>query len=252
MVTPASFEPSIDYVVTKIPRFAFEKYPGAEATLSTSMKSVGEVMAIGRTFQESMQKALRGLETGLTGFNEIEIDGVIDVEDEAGARAAVVRALGQPTPDRILVIAQAFRHGLSVEEVNAACSYEPWFLRQIADIVRTEGHIRVQGLPTDPTEFRRLKSKGFSDARLAQLTGLTEKAVRTARRGLEVRPVFKRIDTCAAEFASATAYMYSTYETGALGQAPQCESNPSDRKKASILGGGPNRIGQGIEFDYCC
>ncbi|WP_332653550.1 carbamoyl-phosphate synthase large subunit [Brevundimonas sp.] len=252
MVTPASFEPSIDYVVTKIPRFAFEKYPGAEATLSTSMKSVGEVMAIGRTFQESMQKALRGLETGLTGFNEIEIDGVVDVEDEASARAAVVRALGQPTPDRIRVIAQAFRHGLSVEEVNAACSYEPWFLRQIADIVRTEGHIRVQGLPTEPTDFRKLKAKGFSDARLAELTGQTEKAVRAARRGLNVRPVFKRIDTCAAEFASATAYMYSTYETGALGQVPQCESNPTDRKKAIILGGGPNRIGQGIEFDYCC
>ncbi len=297
MVTPASFEPSIDYVVTKIPRFAFEKYPGAEATLSTSMKSVGEVMAIGRTFQESMQKALRGLETGLTGFNEIEIDGVVDVEDEASARAAVVRALGMPTPDRILVIAQAFRHGLSVEEVNAACSYEPWFLRQIADIVREEGHIRVRGLPgmpspssvhpgegrgpdgglpgqdsvrdldpglrrdarshddareADATAFRRLKSKGFSDARLAQLTGTTEKAVRAARRGLNVRPVFKRIDTCAAEFASATAYMYSTYETGALGQVPQCESNPTDRKKAIILGGGPNRIGQGIEFDYCC
>ncbi|WP_426026790.1 carbamoyl-phosphate synthase large subunit [Brevundimonas sp. TWP2-3-4b2] len=297
MVTPASFEPSIDYVVTKIPRFAFEKYPGAEATLSTSMKSVGEVMAIGRTFQESMQKALRGLETGLTGFNEIEIDGVVDVEDEASARAAVIRALGQPTPDRILVIAQAFRHGLSVEEVNAACSYEPWFLRQIADIVREEGHIRVRGLPgmpspssvhpgesrgpdgglpgqdsvrdldpglrrdarshedareADATAFRRLKSKGFSDARLAQLTGTTEKAVRAARRGLNVRPVFKRIDTCAAEFASATAYMYSTYETGALGQVPQCESNPTDRKKAIILGGGPNRIGQGIEFDYCC
>jgi carbamoyl-phosphate synthase large subunit len=292
-VTPASFEPSIDYVVTKIPRFAFEKYPGAEATLSTSMKSVGEVMAIGRTFQESMQKALRGLETGLTGFNEIEIDGVADVEDDASARAAVIRALGQPTPDRILVIAQAFRHGLTVEEVNAACSYEPWFLRQIADIVREEGHIRVRGLPgLDPStasrspspsasangeetigrpvssprsgegdhevverhrrEFRRLKSKGFSDARLAQLTGSTEAAVRKARRALTVRPVFKRIDTCAAEFASATAYMYSTYETGALGQIPECESNPTDRKKAIILGGGPNRIGQGIEFDYCC
>ncbi|MDZ4113275.1 MAG: carbamoyl-phosphate synthase large subunit, partial [Brevundimonas sp.] len=294
MVTPASFEPSIDYVVTKIPRFAFEKYPGAEATLSTSMKSVGEVMAIGRTFQESMQKALRGLETGLTGFNEIEIDGVVDVDDEASARAAVVRALGMPTPDRILVIAQAFRHGLSVEEVNAACSYEPWFLRQIADIVREEGHLRVKGLPgLDPStasrspspsasadgeetaaaasspphasgegdhevvegyrrEFRRLKAKGFSDARLAQLTGTTERQVRNLRRSLNVRPVFKRIDTCAAEFASATAYMYSTYETGALGQVPQCESAPTDRKKAIILGGGPNRIGQGIEFDYCC
>jgi len=302
MVTPASFEPSIDYVVTKIPRFAFEKYPGAEASLSTSMKSVGEVMAIGRTFQESMQKALRGLETGLTGFNEIEIDGVVDVEDEASARAAVVRALGQPTPDRIRVIAQAFRHGLSVEEVHAACSYEPWFLRQIADIVREEGHLRVKGLPepfpleggrvgmgvedaasnavfaasdTAPAsaaatpipgpsplqgegsdeaarEFRRLKAKGFSDARLAELTGNTEAHVRRLRRALNVRPVFKRIDTCAAEFASATAYMYSTYETGALGQVPACESAPTDRKKAIILGGGPNRIGQGIEFDYCC
>ena len=251
-VTPASFEPSIDYVVTKIPRFAFEKYPGSEPLLTTSMKSVGEVMAIGRTFQESMQKALRGLETGLTGFNEVEIDGVAGVEDEASAKAAVLRALGQPTPDRIRVIAQAFRHGLTVEEVEAACSYEPWFLRQIADIVRTEGHVRVQGLPTEAVAFRRLKAKGFSDARLAQLTGTTEAAVRKARRAVGVRPVFKRIDTCAAEFASATAYMYSTYETGALGQIPQCESDPSDRRKAIILGGGPNRIGQGIEFDYCC
>ena len=251
-VTPASFEPSIDYVVTKIPRFAFEKYPGSEPLLGTSMKSVGEVMAIGRTFQESMQKARRGLETGLSGFDEVEIEGVAGAADDATARAAVVRALGVPTPDRIRVIAQAFRHGLSVEEVNAACAYEPWFLRQIADIVREEGHVRVKGLPTDPTEFRRLKAKGFSDARLAQLTGATEKAVRLARRGLNVRPVFKRIDTCAAEFASATAYMYSTYETGALGQIPECESEPSDKKKAIILGGGPNRIGQGIEFDYCC
>ncbi|MBN8528167.1 MAG: carbamoyl-phosphate synthase large subunit [Caulobacterales bacterium] len=251
-VTPASFEPSIDYVVTKIPRFAFEKYPGSEPLLTTSMKSVGEVMAIGRTFQESMQKALRGLETGLSGFDEVEIDDVANAEDDAGARAAVVRALGLPTPDRIRVIAQAFRHGLTVEEVEAACSYEPWFLRQIADIVRTEGHIRVQGLPTEAADFRRLKAKGFSDARLGQLTGQTEKAVRAARRALGVRPVFKRIDTCAAEFASATAYMYSTYETGALGQVPDCEAEPSDRKKAVILGGGPNRIGQGIEFDYCC
>ncbi|MBB5771836.1 carbamoyl-phosphate synthase large subunit [Brevundimonas vesicularis] len=251
-VTPASFEPSIDYVVTKIPRFAFEKYPGSEPLLGTSMKSVGEVMAIGRTFQESMQKALRGLETGLSGFDEIEIEGVAGAEDDATARGAVVRALGVPTPDRIRVIAQAFRHGLTVEEVNAACSYEPWFLRQIADIVREEGHVRVKGLPTDPTEFRRLKAKGFADARLAQLTGTTEKDVRTARRGLNVRPVFKRIDTCAAEFASATAYMYSTYETGALGQIPECEAEPTNKKKAIILGGGPNRIGQGIEFDYCC
>ncbi|WEK57236.1 MAG: carbamoyl-phosphate synthase large subunit [Candidatus Brevundimonas phytovorans] len=252
MVTPASFEPSIDYVVTKIPRFAFEKYPGSEPHLTTAMKSVGEVMAIGRTFQESMQKALRGLETGLNGFDDIEIEGVADAEDDASARAAVVRALGQPTPDRIRVIAQAFRHGLTVEEVNAACSYEPWFLRQIADLIRTEGHVRVQGLPATETEFRKLKAKGFSDARLAELTGTTEVAVRQARRALSVRPVFKRIDTCAAEFASATAYMYSTYETGALGQIPECEAAPSDKKKAIILGGGPNRIGQGIEFDYCC
>jgi len=251
-VTPASFEPSIDYVVTKIPRFAFEKYPGSEPLLGTSMKSVGEVMAIGRTFQESMQKALRGLETGLSGFDEIEIEGTSDVPDDAAARAAVIRALGQPTPDRIRVIAQAFRHGLTVEEVHAACSYEPWFLRQIADIVREEGHVRVKGLPTDAAEFRQLKAKGFSDARLGQLTGQSEGAVRKARRDLSVRPVFKRIDTCAAEFASATAYMYSTYETGALGQIPECEAEPSDKRKAIILGGGPNRIGQGIEFDYCC
>ncbi|MBO9500470.1 carbamoyl-phosphate synthase large subunit [Brevundimonas sp. A19_0] len=251
-VTPASFEPSIDYVVTKIPRFAFEKYPGSEPLLSTSMKSVGEVMAIGRTFQESMQKALRGLETGLSGFDEIEIDGTTDTDDDSAIRAAVVRALGTPTPDRIRVIAQAFRHGLTVEEVQAACSYEPWFLRQIADIVREEGHLRVRGMPTEARAFRQLKAKGFSDARIAALTGITEAAVRKARRGLDVRPVFKRIDTCAAEFASATAYMYSTYETGALGQVPECESRPSDRRKAIILGGGPNRIGQGIEFDYCC
>ncbi|MCV0415075.1 MAG: carbamoyl-phosphate synthase large subunit [Brevundimonas sp.] len=264
-VTPASFEPSIDYVVTKIPRFAFEKYPGSEPLLGTSMKSVGEVMAIGRTFQESMQKALRGLETGLNGFDEIEIDGVAGAEDDAAARAAVVRALGVPTPDRIRVIAQAFRHGLSVEEVASACAYEPWFLRQIADIVREEGHIRVRSadlqVRTGETKadvdvraplFRKWKAMGFSDARIAKLTGMTEQQVRTLRRSLGVRPVFKRIDTCAAEFASATAYMYSTYETGVLGQVPECESEPSDRKKAIILGGGPNRIGQGIEFDYCC
>ncbi|MFS0742001.1 carbamoyl-phosphate synthase large subunit [Brevundimonas sp. 3P9-tot-E] len=252
MVTPASFEPAIDYVVTKIPRFAFEKYPGSEPSLTTAMKSVGEVMAIGRTFQESMQKALRGLETGLNGFDDIEIDGVAGAEDDAAIKAAVIRALGLPTPDRIRVIAQAFRHGLTVEEVQAACAYEPWFLRQIADLIRTEGHVRVQGLPTDATAFRKLKAKGFSDARLGALTGKTEGEVRKARRALDVRPVFKRIDTCAAEFASATAYMYSTYETGALGQVPACEAEVSDRKKAVILGGGPNRIGQGIEFDYCC
>ncbi|HEX2559437.1 carbamoyl-phosphate synthase large subunit, partial [Phenylobacterium sp.] len=247
--TPASFEPSIDYVVTKIPRFAFEKYPGAEPYLTTSMKSVGEVMAIGRTFAESLQKALRGLETGLTGLDEVAIEGASDPET---GRAAVLRALGQPTPDRLRVIAQAFREGLSVEEVNAACSYEPWFLREIETLVRQEGRIRAAGLPTSAQDFRALKGMGFSDARLARLTHTTEAEVREQRRGLGVRPVFKRIDTCAGEFRAETPYMYSTYETGSLGQVPDDESDPSDRKKAIILGGGPNRIGQGIEFDYCC
>jgi carbamoyl-phosphate synthase large subunit len=246
---PASFEPSIDYVVTKIPRFAFEKYPGSEPHLTTSMKSVGEVMAIGRTFAESLQKALRGLETGLTGLDEIEIEGAGDPDT---AHAAVLRALAMPTPDRLRVIAQAFRHGLTVEEINGACSYEPWFLRQIAEIVREEGRVRVAGLPADAAGMRRLKAMGFSDARLAKLVGDSETAVRAARQAMDVRPVFKRIDTCAGEFAATTPYMYSTYETGALGQAPDCESEPSNRRKAIILGGGPNRIGQGIEFDYCC
>ncbi|WP_374654241.1 carbamoyl-phosphate synthase large subunit [Phenylobacterium sp.] len=247
--TPASFEPSIDYVVTKIPRFAFEKYPGSEPTLTTAMKSVGEVMAIGRTFAESLQKALRGLETGLTGLDEVEIEGAHDAET---GKAAVVRALGRPTPDRLLVIAQAFRHGLSVEEVNAACAYEPWFLRQLQALVQAEANVRDKGLPATAAEFRAIKALGFSDARLAKLTHTTEAEVREQRRAHGVRPVFKRIDSCAGEFRAATPYMYSTYETGALGQIPECESEPSDRKKAIILGGGPNRIGQGIEFDYCC
>ncbi|MBT9473679.1 MAG: carbamoyl-phosphate synthase large subunit [Phenylobacterium sp.] len=247
--TPASFEPSIDYVVTKIPRFAFEKYPGSEPTLSTAMKSVGEVMAIGRTFAESLQKALRGLETGLTGLDEVEIEGAHDAET---GRAAVIRALGKPTPDRLLVIAQAFRHGLSVEEINAACSYEPWFLRQLETLVQVEADLRDRGLPATAAEFRAIKAQGFSDARLAKLTHTTEAEVREQRRAHGVRPVFKRIDSCAGEFRAATPYMYSTYESGALGQIPECESEPSDRKKAIILGGGPNRIGQGIEFDYCC
>ncbi|MFP1129945.1 carbamoyl-phosphate synthase large subunit [Asticcacaulis sp. W401b] len=251
-VTPASFEPSIDYVVTKIPRFAFEKYPGSEPLLGTSMKSVGEVMAIGRTFAESVQKALRGLETGLSGFDEVEIPGVAGAASVHAIKEAVVRELGRPTPDRLRVIAQAFRHGLSVEEINTACHYEPWFLRQIETIVSEESKIGALGLPKTAHELRKLKAMGFSDVRLAKLTGTTEKDVRAARRGLNVRPVFKRIDTCAAEFASSTAYMYSTYESGALGQVPECEAAPSDRKKAIILGGGPNRIGQGIEFDYCC
>ena len=247
--TPASFEPSIDYVVTKIPRFAFEKYPGSEPYLTTSMKSVGEVMAIGRTFKESLQKALRGLETGLAGLDEVEIEGAADPET---GKAAVVRALGIPTPDRLRVIAQAFRHGLTVDEVNAACSYEPWFLRQIQDLVRQEGLVRAGGLPDTAEGFRALKAQGFSDARLSRLARQPEADVRAARQALGVRPVFKRIDTCAGEFRADTPYMYSTYETGALGQAPECESDPSDRRKAIILGGGPNRIGQGIEFDYCC
>jgi len=247
--TPASFEPSIDYVVTKIPRFAFEKYPGSEPYLTTSMKSVGEVMAIGRTFAESLQKALRGLETGLSGLDEVEIENAADPEM---GHAAVLRALGQPTPDRLRVIAQAFRHGLSVEDVQAACSYEPWFLRQIQALVAEEARVRFDGLPNTAQGFRALKAQGFSDARLAALTGSTEGRVREARRALGVRPVFKRIDTCAGEFRAETPYMYSTYETGALGQAPDCESEPSDARKAIILGGGPNRIGQGIEFDYCC
>ena len=247
--TPASFEPSIDYVVTKIPRFAFEKYPGSEPYLTTSMKSVGEVMAIGRTFAESLQKALRGLETGLSGLDEVEIENASDPEM---GHAAIIRALGQPTPDRLRVIAQAFRHGLSVEEVRAACSYEPWFLRQLAALVAEEKRVAFEGLPSSAQAMRALKAQGFSDARLAKLTGSTEARVRDARRALGVRPVFKRIDTCAGEFRAETPYMYSTYETGALGQAPDCESEPSGRKKAIILGGGPNRIGQGIEFDYCC
>ena len=252
--TPAAFEPTIDYVVTKIPRFAFEKYPGAEPYLTTSMKSVGEVMAIGRTFKESVQKALRGLETGLTGFDEIAIAGA-GAEDETQVRSAVRGALGQPTPDRLRVIAQAFRHGLNVEEIEAACSYEPWFLRQIEEIVATEAQVRAHGLPSASTgreEMRRLKAMGFSDARLAKLSGQTEIDVRAVRHGLGVRPVFKRVDTCAAEFEAKTPYMYSTYETGAFGQPAECESQPTNRPKAIILGGGPNRIGQGIEFDYCC
>ncbi len=247
--TPASFEPTIDYVVTKIPRFAFEKYPGSEASLTTQMKSVGEVMAIGRCFAESLQKALRGLETGLAGLDEIDIPGA----DEPGAAAsAVVRALGAATPDRLRVIAQAFRHGLDVAEIAAASSYEPWFLRQIEALVAEEARLRSHGLPAVPAALRRIKALGFSDARLATLTGQSEGDVRAARHALGVRPVFKRIDSCAAEFAAATPYMYSTYEVGALGEAPQCEADPTNRRKAVILGGGPNRIGQGIEFDYCC
>ena len=245
--TPASFEPTIDYVVTKIPRFAFEKFPGAEKTLTTAMKSVGEAMAIGRTFQESLQKALRSMETGLTGLDEIEIDGLGQGDD----RNAIKAALGTPTPDRLLQVVQALRLGFSIEEVHASCRIDPWFLEQLQGIVETENKVRTYGLPDTAGAFRKLKSMGFSDARLAVLAGLSEQEVAQRRRALNVRPAYKRIDTCAAEFASPTAYMYSSYETPFAGQLAD-EAKPSARDKIVILGGGPNRIGQGIEFDYCC
>ncbi len=296
---PASFEPTIDYVVVKIPRFAFERYQGADTTLTTSMKSVGEAMAIGRTFQESLQKALRSLDIGLMGFDEIPIEGG---GDEDQGRAAVRARLVAPKADRLLVVAEALRRGLSVEEICAATHYDPWFVRQIEEIIDTEAKVRAQGLPKDAPAFRALKAQGFADARLAKLTGQNERDVRALRRKLGVRPQFKRIDSCAAEFRAATPYMYSTYETGlytsplpshgerSIAQQsgegketqpsptsrqpphpsasltpsppeggegiqtlhPDCESDPSNRKKIIILGGGPNRIGQGIEFDYCC
>ncbi|MCO6185503.1 carbamoyl-phosphate synthase large subunit [Rhizobium sp. L1K21] len=245
--TPASFEPSIDYVVTKIPRFAFEKFPGASPVLTTAMKSVGEVMAIGRTFAESFQKALRGLETGLTGLDEIEIPGLGEGDDHNALRSAI----GTPTPNRIRHVAQALRMGMTEEEVHQGCKIDPWFIAQFKAIIDTEARIREHGLPTDATNLRKLKAMGFSDARLASLTGKTAKEVAQLRNQLNVRPVFKRIDTCAAEFASPTAYMYSTYEVPFAGET-RSEAQISDKKKVVILGGGPNRIGQGIEFDYCC
>ncbi len=272
--TPASFEPTIDYVVTKIPRFAFEKFKGAEAVLSTAMKSVGEVMAIGRNIHESMQKALRGLETGLSGFNMV--DRLV-----GAPRAEIEAALAVATPDRLLVAAQALREGFTVAEVHALAKYDPWFLERIAEIVAAEEDVCRNGLPIEAAGMRRLKAMGFSDKRLAYLAlksanlregmdrgvargsglvhdavvamtgGVTEQEVRALRHRLGVRPVFKRIDTCAAEFNAKTPYMYSTYEAPSFGE-PECESQPTDRKKVVILGGGPNRIGQGIEFDYCC
>jgi carbamoyl-phosphate synthase large subunit len=245
--TPASFEPSIDYVVTKIPRFAFEKFPGAEPLLTTAMKSVGEVMAIGRTFAESLQKALRGLETGLTGLDEIEIPGLGEGDDDNAIKAAI----GTPTPDRLRMVAQALRLGMSAGEVHAICKIDPWFLAQIEEILAMESRIREFGLPEDADNLRLIKSMGFSDARLGSLTGKRAREVAKLRADLGVRPVYKRIDTCAAEFASPTAYMYSTYEAPFAGH-PACEARVSDRDKVVILGGGPNRIGQGIEFDYCC
>jgi carbamoyl-phosphate synthase large subunit len=246
-VTPASFEPTIDYVVTKIPRFTFEKFPGTEPLLTTSMKSVGEAMSIGRTFQESLQKGLRSMETGLTGLNEVEIPGA----DSGRGKDSIKAALSQPRADRLLVIAQALRYGLSVDDVHACCAYDRWFIEQVKEIVEAEDEVRRNGLPIDAPGMLRLKKKGFSDERLAQLSGksLVETAFR--RDVLNVRPVFKRIDTCAAEFPSRTPYMYSCYEgDGVL--PPECEADPTDRDKVIILGGGPNRIGQGIEFDYCC
>ena len=244
--TPASFEPTIDYVVTKIPRFAFEKFPGAAPALTTAMKSVGEAMAIGRTFAESLQKALCSLETGLAGLDDTPIPGY----RPGGDRAAIAAALGRQTPDRLLIVAQAFREGLSVEEVHEAARYDPWFLREIAALVETERAVRENGLPTDAEGLRDLKKQGFSDARLAALAGLSEEETAARRAALGVRPVFKRVDTCAAEFDAQTPYLYSTYD--GTGDLAECEAWPGDRRKIMILGGGPNRIGQGIEFDYCC
>ncbi|ARJ69819.1 carbamoyl-phosphate synthase large subunit [Paracoccus contaminans] len=244
-VTPASFEPSIDYVVTKIPRFAFEKFPGAKPELTTAMKSVGEVMAIGRTFHESLQKALASMENGLTGLDEIAIPGAVEE-----GKPAFIRALSQQTPDRIRVIAESMRAGLTDDEINRVTRFDPWFLARIREIVDAEHRVRHEGLP-DAAGLRRLKMLGFTDARLAHLTGRSEADIRRTRRGAGITPVFKRIDTCAAEFEAQTPYMYSTYEAPAMGDV-ECEARPSDRKKVVILGGGPNRIGQGIEFDYCC
>jgi len=243
-VTPASFEPTIDYVVTKIPKFAFEKFPGSEPYLTTAMKSVGEAMAIGRTIHESMQKALASMESGLTGFDEVEIEGAPD-------KAAVVKAISKQTPDRMRTIAQAMRHGLSNDEIHAVTKFDPWFLARIREIIDAEAEVKANGLPVTEEGLRALKMLGFTDARLAKLTGRDEGQVRRARHNLGVTAVFKRIDTCAAEFEAQTPYMYSTYETPVMGDV-ECEARPSDKKKVVILGGGPNRIGQGIEFDYCC
>ena len=245
--TPASFEPSIDYVVTKIPRFAFEKFPGAEQILTTAMKSVGETMAIGRTFAESLQKALRSLDTGLDGLDEIEIEGLGLGDDMNVLRAA----LGRPTPDRLLVVAEALRHGMPLGEIYEACGIDPWFIARVEEILDLEAKVRAHGLPGDAANLRMLKAAGFSDARLSSLAGVPEADVSGLRKKLGVHPVFKRIDTCAAEFSSPTAYMYSTYAPP-FGPAPACESHPTARRKIVVLGGGPNRIGQGIEFDYCC
>jgi carbamoyl-phosphate synthase large subunit len=245
--TPASFEPTIDYVVTKIPRFAFEKFPGAEPNLTTSMKSVGEAMAIGRTFAESLQKALRSMETGLTGLNDVEFEGFGQGDDKNVIRSILSKA----TPDRLLQVAQALRLGVDKEQIHESCKFDPWFIDQLQHIVDMETKVRAEGLPEDAAAMRGVKAMGFSDERLGELTSRPAREVTAHRTKLNVHPVYKRIDTCAAEFASPTPYMYSTYETGLSG-APSCEAKPSEREKVIILGGGPNRIGQGIEFDYCC
>ncbi|MEL6585620.1 MAG: carbamoyl-phosphate synthase large subunit, partial [Pseudomonadota bacterium] len=273
-VTPASFEPTIDYVVTKIPKFAFEKFPGSEPFLTTAMKSVGEAMSIGRTIHESLQKALASMESGLTGFDEIEIPGLTSPHGASGgagaasvppseaegrqvegptpaAMAAIKAALSKQTPDRLRVIAQAMREGLGDDAIHAVTKFDPWFLARIREIIEAEAHVRKDGLPVEEDGLRRLKMMGFTDARLAKLTGRTEDNVRRARLNLGVTAQFKRIDTCAAEFEAQTPYMYSTYEAPVMGE-PECESRPSEATKVVILGGGPNRIGQGIEFDYCC
>ncbi|MGF1446325.1 MAG: carbamoyl-phosphate synthase large subunit [Pikeienuella sp.] len=249
--TPASFEPTIDYVVTKIPRFAFEKFPGSVPELTTAMKSVGEAMAIGRGFHESVQKALCSLETDLTGFDEIEIEGVTREQTEDERVRAVRAALTRQTPDRLRLVAQAMREELPLAEIQAATGYDMWFLERIEEIVSEEARLVGEGLPEDAASLRRLKAMGFSDARLARLTNLAEETVRAARLDRGVTAVFKRIDTCAAEFEALTPYMYATYEADAMGEV-ECEAQPTDRRKIAILGGGPNRIGQGIEFDYCC
>jgi carbamoyl-phosphate synthase large subunit len=241
--TPASFEPVIDYVVIKIPRFTFEKFPGTPALLSTSMKSVGEAMSIGRNFAEALQKGLRSLETGLSGLDEIPAPG-------DGTPDAFRAALSTPRPDRLLIAAQALRAGLSVDDIHQACKFDPWYLRQMEQIIAAENEVKKNGLPKDSFSFRKLKAQGFADKRIAELTGQKESTVTAARLKLGVTPVYKRIDTSAGEFASAAAYMYGTYE-GCYGD-PVCESKPTERRKIIILGGGPNRIGQGIEFDYCC
>ena len=251
-VTPASFEPTIDYIVTKIPRFTFEKFPGTKPLLTTSMKSVGEVMAIGRTFAESLQKAMRSLETGLTGLNEIEIPNSQFSEKNSTYDLDSVRAaLGHPTPERILIIAQAIRLGVELNEIQRVTHYDPWFLEQLECLIITENKIRKSGLPKDHDGLLSIKQMGFSDARLAELSNQSEPEVTNLRNVLSVKPIYKRIDTCAAEFPSQTPYMYSTYE-GYIGQPGECEADPSEKSKIIVLGGGPNRIGQGIEFDYCC